>query len=92
MVININKVSLIKGRPYSLSLEGYFGHNKFKAELQGACLEILTATPFNDEQKRSIEMQLQDLFPPPLDGKFKRKDINNVMKVHDEFIQIKVEE
>lgn len=88
--INIEKVSTIEGRPYSISLEGSLGHDKFKAELAGVNLDIKTPVPFNEKQISSIEEKLQDIFPPMYDGKFTKEYLDDIMKRHRNFVQIEV--
>ena len=90
VVIHIYEVKKIPGRPYSINLKGSIGHNNFDADLEGVCLNIKSASPLSDEQFQKLENELNELFLPPLDGRFKKKDIEKVLSDNNGVISIKV--
>ncbi|MDK0687121.1 hypothetical protein P5F08_13980 [Clostridium perfringens] len=89
-IIHINEVKKITGRPYTISLKGTLGHSNFFADLEGVCLNIKSTHPLTDKQVEKLEDELNKLFPPSSDGKFKKKDIEKVLEDNGGFIHIQV--
>ncbi|MDT7931419.1 hypothetical protein [Clostridium perfringens] len=89
-IIHINEVKKIPGRPYTINLSGTLGHGSFYADLEGVCLNIKSSHPLTDKQVKKLEEELNELFPQPLDGKFKKKDIEKVLEDNGGFIHIQV--
>lgn len=89
-IIHINEVKKIPGRPYTINLRGTLGHSNFFADLEGVCLNIKSTHPLTDKQVEKLEDELNKLFPPSSDGKFKKKDIEKVLADKGGFIHIKV--
>lgn len=91
--ITIHSVDKIS--PYTLKLNGYFrSHDKFYAELQGVCLEILVANPFNDKEKNELKEKLNEIFKSAtnLDGTYDKRKINSIMSKNKGVIIIRVGE
>ncbi|BDC01599.1 hypothetical protein [Clostridium perfringens] len=89
-IIHINEVKKVKGRPYTINLRGTLGHSNFFADLEGVCLNIKSTHPLTDKQVERLEDELNKLFPPASDGKFKKKDIEKVLEDNGGFIHIQV--
>lgn len=89
-VIHIDEVKKIPNRPYTINLRGSIGHNDFNADLEGVCLNVKSSHPLSEDEEQKLEDELRALFPPPLDGKFKKKDIDKVLNDHDGIISIQV--
>lgn len=70
---NINK-------PYTLSLSGYIGQTKFKGDLEGVNLRINSICPLEQEQINDLEERLRKIFSAPYGGRFKQKEIDEIMK------------
>lgn len=90
VVINIDKVAKLPKRPYTINLSGSLGHSDFNADLEGVCLTIKSAHPLSVNEEQKLEDKLSELFPPPLDGKFRKKDIDKVLNQNNGTITIKV--
>ncbi|OAA94072.1 hypothetical protein [Clostridium coskatii] len=78
--IQILKVKTIRNRHSTLEVSGYIGQNRFYGYLEGVCLTISTPHPLNSKQVENFEEKLQELFPVSYDGKFKKKEIDLIMK------------
>lgn len=77
--IQIHEAKTILDRPSTLEISGYIGQNRFYGYLEGVCLSISTAHPLDSEQVANFEEKLQELFPVPYGGKFKKKEIDAIM-------------
>lgn len=91
-VITIDSVETIKNRPYTINLKGFLGQSKFDADLEGVNLNIKSVNTLSKEEEQRLEKELRILFPVPImsGGKFKKRDINKVLKQHNGIIQIVV--
>jgi hypothetical protein len=50
--IQVIESKTIKGRPHTIEISGFIGQNRFRANLEGVCLNILTPTSLDPEQLR----------------------------------------
>ena len=75
-----------KDRPYTLTLYGFLGQNKFYADLEGVNLVLKSTHCLKPKQIRKLEDELIKLFEGMYIEPFKQKGVDQVLSETVEII------